>query len=1189
MEILTFLFAAIHTKKQNTHSMHSPAIKQTVKLILGLISLGTILLGQSLAQHAEQSVLSQGNWYKVGITETGVVRLDYTFLNSIGMDIANLNPRRIQVYGNGGQLLPQQNAAFRHDDLQQNSIRVEGEADGSFDPGDAIVFYAEGPHTWYFNERDQTYRHQLHFYADTNYYFITVGSQDGKRVNNIEEITPSTEPVDTLQNYAFYEQELENPLNSGRVWLGERMDLSNRKDFAFYLPDANGDINIRLSLAARSDVPTYFTLEQNGQVEGSISINNVNVGSEETPYYNRKVNVFTLPASAVGSGDSLRFSLVYDVNGSSRSEGWLDWVEVVYDQRPRLSGQDVWHGTFRPEVAGEDVHIQLQNGSSAYRLWDITDPTDVKQIPYSLNGSQMTAVVPTTDEVRLLAYKSTNVAPVSGRAIPTQNLHGIGIEDGIVTPVDYVVVTHPSFVSEANRLADFHANHYGRNTAVVTVDQIYNEFSSGKQDVSAIRDFIRMLYLRSAGLGPVAVCMFGDGSYRYKYINEAINQRTNFVPTYQSRDSRDPTDSYTSDDFFAMMDEDEGYWGEGSGYEGDGEVEVATLDVGVGRLPIESIEQAQQVVDKIIRYATNPDGQYFGDWRNKVVLVADHRDVDGSTHVSQANSYTAEILQNAGCMDLEKLYMDNYRMEISAGNESFPDGRGALLQAMDEGSLILNYTGHGSENAWSYGRIWQNADIDNMDNFGRYPAVVTATCEYGRYDNPDKRSGAELMMMHPNFGAIAMFTTVRLVYSSPNKTLNENFYGHVFTYDSTLNRNLTLGEIMARTKNSTFPRSSFTNINSRNFTLLGDPGLILNYPEHHAYVTAINERPIDPSVPDSLRSLGLIKVEGLIADDQGNLLSDYNGDMEVTVFDKPSTYTTQRSRYTFTWQTNRIFNGSALVEDGKFEFEFVVPIDISYENGDGKISLYFNTSDSDGAGCYDNLYVGGTDPDAALDDQGPTVNLYLNDSTWRDGGLTGPNPDLFATVFDENGINTTGTGIGHEIIAVLDEDERNVFVLNDAYQALPGSYQYGTIRYPLENLEVGEHQLRIRVWDVANNSSEDITTFIVADDAVMALDLVLNQPNPFIGGEGTEFVITHNQNGKDLSLRIDITDMQGRQVTTLVRDFTAEGNVISGIKWDGTSSEGVPIADGSYIYRVSLVNQETGEAVRAARRLVVIR
>mgnify|MGYP006269279065 CR=1 FL=1 len=1156
-------------------------------------SIFTLLLMATLGlwaqDYAENSVLSEGQWYKIGVTEPGIYRLDQSFLSSLGLNLGSIDPRQIQLFGHGAGMLPQPNATTRPDDLVELAIEVQGEGDGSFDAGDQVIFYGEGPSTWAYNTEAQRFAHQIHHYADTNYYFLRVGQATGLRVSAASDPGPATYTPTQLHNFHFHEATMVNPMESGRIWMGEQLSSSNHLRRSFYLPDvrADGQVRIVVRVAARAEVPTFFAIEANGTQLETMTVAAANLGSDVSTYYYTRQQIYTLPASVVNANDSLHLRFTYLDNNSSRAEGWLDWIEVEYDQAPDLGNRPVWLGSLLQGTAtGAVADLNFSGASNAYRAWDVSDPLRPQRLSSSVSGGQLSLKVAADTIRRLAVFREANRVPVSGRPMGNQNLHGLPL-------VDYLVITHPAFVAPAERLAQFHRDHYGRSAAVVTVPQILNEFSSGKMDPTALRDFIRMQWVRSAGMTPGFVCLFGDGSYVYKYVSEATNPRSNFVPTYQSRDSDSPVRTYASDDFYGMMDEEDGFWGENSGVEGDQVTDVSFIDVALGRLPVETVEQGNDIVDKIIRYAKSRT-EDLGEWRNRLVLVGDYRENERGQeifHIEQADGYTNQIQNQAPCMTIDKIFMDNYRMVVTAGAESFPDGRAALLSAWDRGSLILNYTGHGGENAWSYAGIFQNSDINALQNEGRFPAVVTATCEYGRYDNPNKRSGGEMLVMVPDRGAIALFTTGRLVYSSFNATLNTNFYRHAFTFDSLKGRYLTLGEIMMRTKNSSFAAGAGTNINSRNFTLLGDPGLILNYPRKHARITHINGQPLDPNLPDTLRSLGQIQVRGVIEDELGGALPDFSGDMAVNVFDKPTTYITQRAGYTFRWQNNRIFRGQSQVEEGAFEFEFVVPIDISYENGRGKVALYFNDQEIDGVGCINDLYVGGTDPDAQADQQGPRVDLYLNDTTWQDGSTVGPNPDLYAVVFDENGINTTGNGIGREIIAVLDNDDDKVFVLNDFYQADPGSYQRGSIRYPLSDLPVGEHTLRIRVWDVANNASEDETTFLVADDLEMVLDQLVFYPNPISrsGAETGRFLISHNQPGEPLQVQVQVMTTDGRVVRRLQREFVATDNTYDGLEWNVNGEDGQALSSGIYIFQVVLAHQENGKQVSRAEKLVVIR
>ena len=1153
---------------------------------LSIIGLLIGLASQTFAQtYADHSALSQGRWVRMAITQDGPYELDAAFLQEAGFDVGSLDPRQIRMFGRPGGMLPQANDVERPDDMPELAIVVTGEGDGVFNSGDRVLFFAQGAHGLTYNSESEQYAHEYNLYSDTSYYYLTVGPGNGMRVEEAADPGPSTFTSESNRAIFWHEVERENLLKSGRFWLGEKFDLTLQRTYAYPLisPNSDGNVWVRLNVAAMSDVNTSFDISVNGVVAGSVALNAVNIGNTETRRFWTKQGIFSIPVSSLNATDSIRVTLTYKKSGSSRSEGWLDWLEVEYGASYNVAGRDRAYFTRADKQAGmgEVASISVSGLTNNYRLWDLTNPLKPVSVPFTANGSSATAsIAAETANGQLLAFRSPLSVSSSPEVVANQDLHGLSL-------VDYLIITPPQFREQANRLATFHQDFYGRSTAVVTPQQIFEEFSAGRQDVSAIRDFIRMFWVRSNGVSPGFVMLFGDGGYIYKYFNQNVNNNTNFIPTYQSRDSWEPTDSYTSDDFFVMLEEDEGFWGENSGVPGDSKVEVASLDAAIGRLPIESVEEAEQIVTKIIEYATNPTSDHFGDWRNRIVLVADHKEGEGNTHVRQANGYTSQIRDANPCFNVDKIYMDNYQMVLSGGLTRFPEGRDALLTAFDEGALIVNYTGHGGEQAWSNSRILENSDILKMKNTYRTPAVVTATCEFGRFDDPTVRSGAEIMVMTPEVGAIALFTTVRLVYSSPNQTLNQNFYREIFSFDSTASRMPTIGEAMYRTKNRTFQSGTLANLNSRNFTLLGDPGLILNYPKLEGRITHINGAAIQPGQLDSLKSLGRYEMSGIITDEAGNPRPDFNGEMDITVYDKPSLFTTRLSNYSFTWQKNRIFNGRCTVKDGEFSFEFVVPIDISYEDGSGKISLYFHNEVIDGAGCYEDLYVGGTDAAAQVDDEGPEVDLFINDESWVGGGMTDANPYLFARVFDDIGINTAGSGIGHEISAVLDGDQANTFLLNEFYEADLDDFRSGTVRYLLRDLELGEHTLSIRVWDVANNPSEAQTTFIVTDNARLVIDQILNYPNPVINQ--TNFLVAHNQAGAELELKIDILDMRGALVQQLSSEFTASGNVSRDLEWDGTDQNGRQLSDGFYVYRVVLTNKSTGEEVTAAKRLVLVR
>lgn len=1163
-------------------------LKNKAAFWLMVALLAGFLPQQTLAQrnYADNSVLASGSWYKIAITETGIYKLDQAFFSEAGINLNGVDPRNIKLYGNGGSMLPQANSEFREDDLVQNAISIVGEGDGSFDSGDYLVFYGEGPHGGSYNPVTYVYSHSLHLYSDTNYYFLTITDDPGLRMESINSLPETTFEVTATKSNRFYEKEVFSPAISGRYWLGEAFAFTIReRDFAFYLPDVdpNGKIRVRLRVAANARTSTPFRLESNGVLAGNLAVSGITPGDVAPKYRTRTQNFQISPATL--DGDSLRLKVSY-TPPSNNSNAWLDWIEVDYDQDSRKAVSRGRKITVTDNVeAGAVAHLDFGEFNNGFQVWDITNPLRPTNLDLANVSNGFGIAAPTIKH--FISFNEGDMfSPVGVERVANQNLHGLDL-------ADYLLISPEVFRVEAERLAQFHRDHYGRVVHVISPRAIYNEFSSGKQDVTAIRDFIKMFYDRSAGTLPGFVLLFGDGTYDYKGIlsqTESIPSRGNFIPTYQSRDSWSPVTSYTSDDFFVILDENEGFWGEDAKISGDAFVpdddrltEVNFLDAAVGRLPVENLDQAKLIVDKIIDYATNPTG--LGSWRNKVLLVADHREGEGAIHVSQADSYTRVIEESNPCINLEKIYMDNYPSESTPTALKFPKGKEALLNSLDEGSLIVNYTGHGGTNAWSHADILEENDFLNIDNPNKLPVFVTATCSFGHFDDPDDRSGAEkIIMMSENKGSIAMMTTVRLVYSTPNAALNANLYREVFKFDADKGRMPTLGEIMMRTKNATFTRGSTTNINSRNFTLLGDPGLLLNYPSLNARITSINDFPVGSPEADSLKSLGTIRIQGVIEDLQGNQVPDFNGQLTATVFDKPSTFTTRLSNFSFNWQTTRIFNGDVSVKNGAFDFSFVVPIDISYDDGFGKISMYLFGESEDGGGCYGRLVIGGTDISAPSDNKGPGIEVFLNDSLWKSGGITDASPLLLATLNDPSGINTVGSSIGHEIIGILDGDESNPIILNEFYRARKDSYTSGDVTFPFKNLEPGKHTLTVRAWDGANNPSEASTIFFVSESSGLEIGQIRSVPNPFTSE--ANFWIEHNQANAELQIELEIADLAGRLVKSFVNQGFATGNNFSGFTWDGKTEGGQPVVNGMYLCRVKINNLQTGEEETAFIKLL---
>lgn len=1130
---------------------------------------------------AANSVLQSGEWFKLGVTQSGIYKLDHAFFTSRGINPNGLTPSTLQVYGNGGGMLPQTIGENPHDDLVENAIQTVGMGDGSFDQGDYVLFYGESPHDWVFDEREDRFRHRNHLYCDTTYYFLTFNQEQGKRIPNRPSSSGITYSPTFTRKYGFHETDSYNPLLSGRSWLGESFDLTQDRTFSLPVSRLVAGTSLRLNcrVSGRATARSLFSISEGNVQLGDLATTHINL-QYGSVYYTPALGEFLVPASQLSDG-AADIAIHYNKPTVS-AVGWLDRIEIEYQQRLQIGGSNWEFHAVEQTGPGQIFGYDLPNASTSHQVWDISDARNVVRQGATLNGSRLQFGVAADSIKHFWVFDGTAFAtPSSFKKINNQNLHS-------QPQADFLIITHPWFRSQAKRLATFHREQLGQTVNIADIHQIYNEFSSGAPDPTAIRDYINLFYVRAGNdpkLLPKYALLMGDGSYDCK--ERLSDGLTNFIPTYQSRVSNDPPYSYVADDYYGFQDVGEGFWGEssgkGNGFPDDTITQTHYIDVAVGRLPVTTAEQADEVVDKIIGYASDP--VTFGSWRNRVMLVADYKEGE-PRHTRESNGLAPAIAQANPCLNIDKIFMDNYQKMIVADGFRMPDAKEALIKRMNEGALLVNYTGHGGETGWSNGKLFEISDINTLKNENRYPAFMTATCEFGRWDDPGRVCGAEHLMLNANGGAIAMFTTVRVVFSGDNEDLNQEFYRHALSRDANLGRYPTVGEIHQLTKNAAWANRIGV-FNSRNFCLLGDPALTLAYPELNAVVTELNGITPVSGVVDTLASLTKVSVAGEIRDDAGQFMQNYNGDLSVTVFDKPSKFKTKTYNIPFTWQKNRVFNGSASIKNGKFDFEFVVPLDVSYESGTAKISLYFEDGTSDGAGCFLDLYVGGTDSSAIQDDMEPELEVFMNDEKFTDGQMVGQDPLMIARVFDESGINTVGTGIGHELTAVLDRDEKNAILLNEFYVAAKDDYQSGTIEYQLDELSEGEHTLTVKVWDVANNSSDAEVRFIVSDDAEIALGHVVNYPNPFT--TNTKFILEHNQHGALLDCRIKIYTVSGHLVKSLESTFFAEGNLYCDLEWDGLDEYGDVLGRGVYVYQVHLKDQESGDSVSKFEKLVLLR
>lgn len=1133
---------------------------------------------------ATNSVLSPGTgeWCKVGVVKNGIYKVTYDYLQSKGIINSSVNSNAINLFGNSFGLLPETNSMYKPDDLLKNAIQMQDGGDGIFNSGDYFLFYAQSSHRWDYVLAGNNYTRSKHLYCDTSYYFINVNEADPspKRIQSVSSSgsTP-THTITSFDDMLFLESETTNFIKSGREWFGELFDfnLTSSHTFNFANIDVTQNCRLRADMAARTSGSgtSSFTIA----IQGTAASMNLNIPGVGTGTYVAAANTANQTLTFLPTSNSVKVNITFN-KFSSTSQGWTNYLEIVAKRHLIADGNPM---EFRNPVslgAGNVAEYIISSVEPNLLVWEITDPVNANSIQLT-NGSNQYIFSKESDSLRqFIAFSESkiNTAPIYISKVVPQNLHGL-------SAAKMIIISHPDFLSAAQQLAQFHSGE-GLSSLVVSTTEIYNEFSSGMKDATAIKQFLKMFYDRAAGdtsLIPQYVLLFGDGSYDNK---DRGNGNTSFIPTYQSVNSTFVTISFVSDDYFVMLDPNENMGNSDQ------------LDMSIGRLPVKNLAEANALVNKIIAYSTNTgslstanspdccnDLQQFsmGDWRNSYTFVTD--DQDFNAYINAAEIFADTLKENHPFVNLEKIYIDAYPQVSTPGGERYPDAALAIKDRVQKGTLVLNYIGHGGEVGWAHERILDVATINAWTNSPRLPLFMTATCEFSRFDDPGRTSAGEYVLLNPNGGGIALFTTTRLVYSGPNEILNRNFNNVILNRSN--GNGLRIGDIFLSTKNTTIAQIATSN--TRNFMVLGDPAVRLKLPKHNIVADSVNSQLIGVG-NDTLKALSKITISGHVQDYLGNVQTSFNGLIFPTVYDKEQILSTlgndpESPVRTFDLRKNVIYKGKATVVNGYFTFSFIVPKDINFQYGPGKLSFYAHNGSIDAGGGEFDIVVGGFDANAPNDTDGPVVELYMNDENFVNGGITNESPHMYAKVSDENGINTVGTGIGHDIVAVLDGNTSSPVILNDSYQSDINTYKSGMVTHQFTNLEEGNHTLKFKIWDVYNNSSDAVIEFVVAKAAEMALDHVLNYPNPFT--TRTQFFFEHNKNCSSLSVNIQIFTVSGKLVKTIQQQVNTEGYRINPIEWDGRDDYGDRLAIGTYIYRVK-VKADDGQVVEKFEKLVIL-
>ncbi|MCZ8227730.1 type IX secretion system sortase PorU [Flavobacterium sp.] len=1122
----------------------------------------------TIVKSLSNSVLASGNWYQFQIQKSGVYKISRSFLQQLGLPANSLNPRNIKIFGNGGKMIPLTNTNSYPLDLEETPIQIIGENDGTFNNEDYILFYGEGTDTW--NTESKTFNN---LYEDQSYYYITTDGGAGKRIQTANQ--PSGSPtlnLSTFDDTQFHELDQINIGQLGRQWFGEKFDINNEQEFDFEFPNIDATIPVKISTetASAAFTASSFIVSANNSPIGTINFPPLSNNSGISFYTGNLSNT----ASFIGL-EKNKIKYTYNNGGVPNAIGYLDYIKVIAKRKLVGYGKQ-FHFQYDAAFSTNGiVEYSIANATTITQVWDVTQLNAIQKIENS-NQPKFSFKANLGEIKKYIALDANDflTPTVSKKAkVANQNIKGTIFKNnqGQFEDIDYVIIA-PSFLSnQAEKLATFHRNYSNLNVKVIPIELIYHEFASGKQDIGAIRNCIKYIYDNASAPEKRVkyVNLFGDASYDYK---NRINNNSNIVPIYHSlRSNTTGESSFASDDFFGLMDPNEGNIANTFG----------GVDIAVGRMIVNDTKQAEEMVQKVIDYH---DSKSFGNWRNNFVLVADDSDVTSDASLQEKQNNLGDLISNEKpFLNVSKILLDSYIQEASAGGFRYPKARTDLFNAFEKGALVFNYLGHGGEDGLAVERIWEKSDSQNLNNPFKYPLFVTITCEFSRFDNPLRPTAGEYTYWNPKGGAIAMITTIRSIGQFSAENFNPLLTKNLLSFGT--NTYVSMAEALRISKN-TNPNSS-TNV----VIFIGDPALQLAIAKPKINLTKVNDVSISQPI-DDFKSLAKIKLSGEVTDENNNLLPNYNGTIATLITDKSVTRNTINNdgnspSISFKVLGETIFRGNATVKNGQFEFSFVVPRDIRIPIGNGRISFYAKKDNAleNQTGQNTSIKIGGINENAIADNISPKVKLYMNDENFVSGGTTNQSPILIAKLEDENGINTA-SGIGHDIVAILDGDESNPFILNDYYETQLDDFTSGTIKFPFRNLSIGLHTITIKAWDVYNNPVISEIQFLVVGNESITLTNVLNYPNPFVNY--TEFWFTHNRPFEPLEVQVQVMTITGKLVWTKNQIITTEGFLSREIKWDGRDDFGDRLGKGVYVYRLTVKSSLNNKKAEKIEKLVIL-
>jgi len=1021
------------------------------------------------SRYAEHSKLATGKWVKIRVADEGVYQLTSANLKSMGFS----NPEKVCLYGYNLPFLPEAKIENLDDDLTE--IPLYRKSDGT------ILFYSCGTTLWTRKNENSAYTHQNNPYSNYIYYFLTETTGTPAAFSKSDPPTATGKTQTSYYAHALYEEDAFSFINAGRTFF-EAHDYINNPTKTYQLDFGNatcGDVTIKIQFGAAGTTASTLNVSIGENALGTISF------PKQSNYSDAYINSqsFTLYDQ---TASSLNVKLKH--TRSSDVSGHLDYIRATGEAQLSISGKD--YVSFRPNTDGTST-FELKGATSSTCIWDVTSPATTHELTGTLTGTTYKATASGakfTNQYVAVNTSATFPTPQTVGNVLHQDLHALNNINLLI-----IVPANGKLTEQAQRLAAAHTKIDGIQCAVVEADKVYNEFSSGTPDATAYRRLMKMLYdkqfktspLTGTEKGGLNLLLFGNGMWDNRFITTGLTSKSqdDYLLVYESENSWSHTDSYVMEEYFSLL-------ADGKGISPLKEIP----DCGVGRLPVSNETDARNVVDKLINYMTNT---YAGAWKNTICLMGD--DDKTNIHMEDAENVLTNTINKFPNYHYKRIYWDSYTMQQSATGNSYPDVYADINKIMEEGALIMNYTGHGAAYTLSHELVLKTSDFQNW-NSPRIPVWLTAACDVTPFDMNIENIGTEAIL-NKQGAAVAFIGTARTVYSSPNRTINRNFMSHVLDTKNN-GEHYTLGEALAQAKadiinsKKNSDMSKIDSINKAHFVLLGDPALRLITPTHQVKIDKFNGQSIDTTNPPTISAGETVTVEGHIVNPAGEAATTFKGTVSAIVYDSEEHIVCKLNSgedieaYEYDDRTRTLYAGTDSVKAGTFKFSFPVPLDINYSDLPGLINLYaINTQkDIEANGTFDDFLIGGTSTKEQTDTEGPTIAAFSNGRNVSDISYTSENPTLYIELSDESGINTTGNGLGHDIVAIIDNNEATTYTLNNYYSQAVGDYTSGTVTYKLPTLPAGKHSLVIRAFDTLNNMGEQAYSFEVVTGLIEVYD-----------------------------------------------------------------------------------------------------